>query len=95
MASFAVGMGPGVWVVMSEIFPTRIRGRAMSVATISLWVACVALTATFLSLSRALTPSGAFWIYGSVCVFTVLFVAFVTPETKGKTLEEIERSWKR
>ncbi len=62
VASFAVGMGPGVWVVMSEIFPTRIRGRAMSVATISLWVACVALTATFLSLSRALTPSGAFWI---------------------------------
>jgi sugar porter (SP) family MFS transporter len=95
VASFAVGMGPGVWVIMSEIFPTRVRGRAMSVATISLWVACVALTSTFLSLARAVTPSGAFWIYGAVCVFTVFFVALATPETKGRTLEEIERGWKR
>ncbi|HUK17791.1 MAG TPA: sugar porter family MFS transporter [Bryobacteraceae bacterium] len=95
VACFAVGMGPGVWVLMSELFPTRIRGRAMSVATISLWVACVALTATFLSLVKAVTVSGAFWIYGAMCIATFVFVWRVAPETKGKTLEEIEGLWKR
>ena len=95
VACFAVGMGPGVWVLMSELFPTRIRGRAMSVATISLWAACVALTLTFLSLVNAVTVSGAFWIYAAMCVTTFLFVWRVTPETKGKTLEEIEGLWKK
>jgi SP family arabinose:H+ symporter-like MFS transporter len=95
VASFAIGLGPGVWVLMSEIFPTRIRGRAMGIATVSLWVACVALTLTFLSLAQALGPSGAFSLYGAVCVFTVWFVARHTPETKGRTLEEIERLWRQ
>jgi len=94
-ACFAVGMGPGVWVMMSELFPTRIRGRAMSIATISLWLACVALTFTFLSLVSAIGASGAFWLYASMCVATVLFVWRVTPETKGRSLEEIEKFWKR
>jgi SP family arabinose:H+ symporter-like MFS transporter len=94
-AFFAVGLGPGVWVMMSELFPTRIRGRAMSIATISLWLACVALTMTFLSLVQAVGASGAFWIYAAMCVITVVFVWGVTPETKGRTLEEIERFWKR
>jgi MFS transporter, SP family, arabinose:H+ symporter len=94
-ASFAVGLGPGVWVMMSELFPTRIRGRAMSIATISLWLACVALTGTFLTLVKALGASGAFWIYALMCVVTVIFVWRVTPETKGRTLEEIEGFWKR
>ncbi len=93
VASFAVGLGPGVWVVMSEIFPNRIRGRAMSIATISLWVACVALTLSFLSLAQALTISGAFWVYAAMCVTMFVFVWRVTPETKGKTLEEIEKLW--
>lgn len=93
VACFAVGLGPGVWVLLSELFPTRIRGRAMSVATISLWVACVALTLTFLSLVKAITASGAFWLYASMCVVTFVLVWRVTPETKGKTLEEIERLW--
>jgi SP family arabinose:H+ symporter-like MFS transporter len=94
-AAFAVGMGPGVWVVMAEIFPTKIRGRAMSIATISLWLACVALTMTFLSLAQAITISGAFWLYAALCILTCLFVRFVTPETKGKTLEEIEQLWRQ
>jgi MFS transporter, SP family, arabinose:H+ symporter len=94
-AFFAVGLGPAVWVLMAELFPTRIRGRAMSIATISLWLACVALTGTFLSLVRALGVSGAFWLYALMCMVTVAFVWRVTPETKGKTLEEIERLWKR
>ena len=95
VAFFAVGVGPGVWVVMSELFPTRIRGRAMAVATVTLWVACTALTLTFLSLVNAITVSGAFWLYASLCVVTFVFVWRCVPETKGKTLEEIEKIWRR
>ncbi len=94
VASFGVGLGPGVWVVMSEIFPTRVRGRAMSIATISLWIACVALTMTFLSLASAITITGAFWVYSAMCVVTFVIVFRALPETKGRTLEEIERLWK-
>ena len=94
VACFALGLGPGVWVVLSEIFPNRIRGRAMSIATLCLWIACVALTMTYLSISSALGPSGAFAIYACMCAATALFVWRVTPETKGRTLEEIERMWK-
>ncbi len=93
VAFFAVGLGPAVWVLMSELFPTRIRGRAMSIATISLWIACLTLTFTFLTLARAITVTGAFWTYAAMCLLTFLFVWKVTPETKGKTLEEIERGW--
>jgi sugar porter (SP) family MFS transporter len=95
VAFFAFGMGPGVWVVISELFPTRIRGRAMSVATVALWLACLLLTTTFLSLVKAVTAAGAFWIYGGLCACTVWFVWQLTPETKGKDLEEIERQWKQ
>ena len=94
VAAFAIGLGPGVWVVISEIFPNRIRGRAMSIATISLWAACVLLTMTFLTLVRLLGISGAFWLYAGFCFFTALFVWRWTPETKGKTLEQIEALWK-
>ncbi|MBI4873097.1 MAG: sugar porter family MFS transporter [Acidobacteria bacterium] len=95
LAAFAVGLGPGVWVVMAEIFPTRVRGRAMSIATVSLWIACVALTMTFLSLAKAITISGAFWLYGFWCLVMYWIVWRYTPETKGKTLEEIEKVWRR
>lgn len=94
-AAFAIGMGPGVWVVLSEIFPNRIRGRAMSVATVSLWGACTILTFTFLSLARAIGISGAFLLYAAMCVFTAAFVCKALPETKGRTLEEIERDWRK
>ena len=78
-----------------ELFPTRIRGRAMAISTVALWVACTALTLTFLSLVDAIGISGAFWLYASICLFTLFFVWIAVPETKGKTLEEIERSWRR
>jgi MFS family permease len=93
VSAFAVGLGPGVWVLISEVFPTRVRGRAMSIATVSLWIACVALTMTFLSLAKAITPTGAFWLYGTMCIVTFLIVWRATPETKGKTLEQIESLW--
>jgi len=95
VAFFSFGMGPGVWVVISELFPTRIRGRAMSLATVALWLACLLITLTFLSLVKAFTAAGAFWIYASMCAGTVWFVWKFTPETKGKNLEEIEQQWKR
>jgi len=93
VASFSVGLGPGVWVVISELFPTRIRGRAMSIATLCLWLACILVTATFLSLVEAVGSSGAFWVYAAMSVVNLLFIARVMPETKGRSLEEIERSW--
>ncbi|HBY60774.1 MAG TPA: MFS transporter [Solibacterales bacterium] len=93
VAAFAVGLGPGTWVVLSEVFPTRIRGRAMSIATISLWSACVVLTFTFLSLVRVATISGAFSIYAAMCAIEVIVIWKWTPETKGKTLEQIEGLW--
>jgi sugar porter (SP) family MFS transporter len=93
VAAFAVAMGPVVWVVLAEIFPTRTRGRAMSVAAGALWIACFAVSQTvpwmFASLGRATT----FATYAVMCVVALVFVALFVPETKGKTLEEIERSW--
>jgi sugar porter (SP) family MFS transporter len=93
VASFGVGLGPGVWVVISELFPTRIRGRAMSIATVSLWLACMLVTASFLSLVEAVGSTGAFWLYAATSVLNFLFIWRVMPETRGLSLEEIERSW--
>ncbi|MGC2401572.1 MAG: sugar porter family MFS transporter [Acidobacteriaceae bacterium] len=95
VAVFAIGLGPATWVLLSELFPTRIRGRAMSIANGSLWIACCALTASFLSLVKAFTISGAFWLYAVMCVLAFVLVWRVVPETKGKSLEEIEAIWKR
>src|SRR6266850_6067170 len=93
VACFAVGVGTGTWVMMSEICPTRIRGRAMSVATIFLWCGTLLVTLTFLSLVNALTAPGTFLLYAAVSIAAFLFVWRKVPETKGRTLEEIERSW--
>ena len=95
VGAFAASLGPVVWVVISEIFPTKIRGRAMSLATVVLWAACYLLSQTFPMLLKAIGPSGTFGIYAVVSVLCVLFVAAVVPETKGKSLEEIESSWMR
>ena len=93
VAFFAIGLGPGAWVVMAELFPTKIRGRAMSIATVSLWIACVLVCLHVPPLVEAITVSGAFWVYASMGVVTLVFVWKGIPETKGRTLEEIERSW--
>jgi sugar porter (SP) family MFS transporter len=93
VACFAVGVGTGTWVVMSEICPTRIRGRAMSVATIFLWCGTLAVTLTFLSLVEAFSAGGTFVLYAAVCIAAFVFVWRLVPETKGRTLEEIDRWW--
>ena len=93
VACFAVGVGTGTWVMMSEICPTRVRGRAMSLATVCLWCGTLLVTLTFLSLASWLTAPGAFLLYAIIAIAAFLFVWRVVPETKGRTLEEIERSW--
>lgn len=93
IACFACSMGPVVWVVMSEIFPTRIRGRAMSIATVCLWIACFLVSLTFPVMLEKLDGAVTFGIYATMCAVAFVFVLLVLPETKGKTLEEIEKHW--
>ena len=94
VACFAVGVGTGTWVLMAEICPTRIRGRAMAVATVFLWCGTLIVTLTFLSLVNAFTAPGAFLLYATVSIAALLFVWRRVPETKGRTLEEIDRWWR-
>lgn len=91
VALYAIGLAPLTWVVVSEIFPTRIRGLAMSLASFVLWVGCYLLTLTFPMLMQSLGGSGTFWLYSLICLAGALFIWKYIPETKGKTLEEIEQ----
>jgi sugar porter (SP) family MFS transporter len=93
VACFAVGVGTGTWVLMSEICPTRVRGRAMSIATVFLWCGTLSVTLTFLSLVTLFTAAGVFLLYALISVAALLFVWRGVPETKGRTLEEIEKFW--
>jgi SP family sugar porter-like MFS transporter len=95
IACYAMSLAPVTWVVLSEIFPNRIRGVAMSIATFSLWGACFVLTYTFPLLNRLLNASGTFWLYGIICVFGFWYLFKRLPETKGKSLEEIEHELTR
>ena len=90
IATYAMTLAPITWVVLSEIFPNSIRGAAMAIATTSLWIACFVLTYTFPMLNRLLHASGTFWLYGLICLAGFLFIFKKLPETKGKSLEEIE-----
>lgn len=95
IAAFAMALGPIPWIVCSEIFPTRIRGRAMSVATFVIWSTCFLVAQTFpmLNDSPAIGPAKTFWVYGGFSLLGLVLVIALLPETKGKTLEEIEASW--
>ena len=88
---YAMSLAPVVWVVISEIFPNRIRGAAMAVAVSSLWIACFILTYTFPLLNARLGSAGTFWLYAAICAAGFLFIKLRLPETKGKTLEQIEK----
>lgn len=91
IACYAMSLAPVVWVVLSEIFPVRIRGKAMALSTFFLWVACFLLTYTFPLLNEAVGASGTFWLYGLICLAGFFFIRAKLPETKGKTLEELEK----
>ncbi len=93
VACFAVGVGTGTWVLMAEICPTRVRGRAMSLATVCLWCGTLLVTLTFLSLVKVFTAPGVFLLYATISVLAFLFVWRRVPETKGRTLEQIETWW--
>ncbi len=94
LASFAIGLGPVFWLLISEIYPTAIRGQAMSLATITIWVFDLLVTITFLSLLGVLGASRTFWFYAVASAAAFFFSTRRVPETKGRTLEEIEASWK-
>ena len=91
IACYAMTLAPVTWVLISELFPNRIRGAAMSIAVLSLWIACTALTLSFPYLKGMLGAHGAFWIFGGVCLVGFVVIFKKLPETKGKTLEDIER----
>jgi sugar porter (SP) family MFS transporter len=90
IASFAISLGPIFWLLIAEIYPLKIRGRAMSIATVANWGCNMVVAATFLTLTEKLGKAGAFWFYGAVCVIGIVFCYFYVPETKGHTLEKIE-----
>jgi MFS transporter, SP family, galactose:H+ symporter len=90
VGAFAVGLGPVFWLILSEIYPLRIRGRAMSVGTAANWSANLIVALSFLTLTQVLGKAATFWLYAAVSIGAWLFAFFLVPETKGKTLEEIE-----
>lgn len=93
IACYAMTLAPITWVLLSEIFPNRIRGAAMSLAVSSLWIACFALTLSFKPINVALGASGTFWLYGAICLVGFVVMYLKVPETKGRTLEEIEQQF--
>ncbi|HWI59544.1 MAG TPA: sugar porter family MFS transporter, partial [Bacillota bacterium] len=91
IGSYAMSLAPVTWVIISEIFPNRIRGTAMSIAVGFLWIACFLLTYTFPIFNAVLGAAITFWIYAAICFVGFAVVLLRLPETKGKTLEQIEQ----
>jgi sugar porter (SP) family MFS transporter len=94
VASFAIGMGPVFWLLIAEIYPLKVRGLAMGVATVANWGANLVVALTFLSLMAAIGRSFTFWFYAVVTAIGLVFAWYYVPETKGKTLEQIEAHWR-
>ncbi|PIK35539.1 hypothetical protein BSL78_27632 [Apostichopus japonicus] len=92
---FSLGLGPIPWLIMSEIFPSKARGLASSIATAFNWTCSFIITKEFLDLENLLHKEGVFWMYAVVCVLEIIFVILFVPETKGKSLEEIEDYFRR
>jgi sugar porter (SP) family MFS transporter len=90
---FAIGLGPVFWLLIAEIFPLALRGRAMSLATVANWVFNLVVSATFLNLVGAFGSAGAFLVYGILSLVALAFVAMIVPETKGRSLEQIEATF--
>ena len=91
ISTYAMTLGPVTWTLLAEIFPHRVRGIAMATCTFALWVGCCTLTFSFPSMNAALGSSGTFWIYSAICICAFLFLWNRCPETKGKSLEELEK----
>ena len=86
-----MSLAPVTWILLSEIFPNRIRGATMAVSKVSLWLASFLLTYTFPILNNTLNASGTFWLYGAISFAGFILIRKMLPETKGKSLEVIEK----
>ena len=101
VASFAMSWGPVTWVLLSEIFPNKIRGRALAIAVAAQWISNYLVSLTFPMmndnsyLSEKFNHGFAYWVYGIMSILAMLFIIKFVPETKGKTLEEMENLWKK
>jgi SP family galactose:H+ symporter-like MFS transporter len=93
VACFAFGLGPIFWLLISEIYPLKIRGAAMSVVTVTNWALNLVVAVTFLTLVGVLGQAGTFWLYGAIAVGAWIFFYLLVPETRGKSLEQIEEHW--
>ena len=91
LGCYGMSLAPVTWVLISEIFPNRIRGAAISIAVSALWIACFVLTFMFPVLKGGIGMAKTFWLYSAICFAGLVFVYFRVPETKGKTLEQIEK----
>ena len=94
-AAFAMAMGAIPWVLCSEIFPAKLRGRAMSVSTLAIWSACYLVSSTFPLMLKTFGSTKTFFFYAACSAATFIFVLLLVPETKGRSLEEIEKSWQK
>jgi sugar porter (SP) family MFS transporter len=94
VAFFAISLGPIFWLLIAEIYPLQIRGLAEGTAAGSNWIFNLVVSITFLSLVQAMGPSWTFWLYGVLSIAAFVFSYYMVPETRGRTLEEIEQGWR-
>lgn len=93
IASFAFSMGPVVWTVINEIYPREVRGRMVSIATAANWFSAWLVSQFFLSLIDAIGESATFWLFAGLCLVAFAWIWRAVPETKNRSLEEIEQMW--
>ncbi|MCX6371455.1 MAG: MFS transporter, partial [Solirubrobacterales bacterium] len=95
IASFAFSLGPVVWTIISEIYPARVRGKAVSFATAANWGAAFLVAQFFLTLTEGIGNSATFFLFAAMCVLGFIFVWRYVPETRGRSLEEIQEMWNK
>jgi MFS transporter, SP family, arabinose:H+ symporter len=95
VAGHAFGNGVAMWVIISEIYPTKVRGRAMSIATRMLRLVCYIENQAFSIMQVTISPAGTFWLFAGGALVSIVLVAFLVPETKDRSLDEITLFWKR
>ena len=93
--SFAFSLGPVTWTVINEIYPGEVRGRAVAVATAVNWGAAFLVSGFFLSVVKAIGQAYTFWMFAAFCAIGLVWVIVGVPETRGRSLEEIEASWRQ
>ncbi len=94
IAGFAIGLGPVFWLLIAEIYPLNVRSQGMSIATVANWGVNFIVALTFLSLTEWIGRSFTFWLYGIISIGTWIFVYYLVPETKGRSLEDIQQHWR-